>query len=147
MGVPINPHPQPYHPSPCLRKIKMCGSSKMAGIVAIRTTRYPLVLMFCCNIFIFLVKQEVPRDVDFELLSHELEKWKPVGRRLQIEEATLTEIDHYYRRKCTKIYKMLQHWKQANGADATYMVLHDALCHPLVGCTDLAEKFCCQPHE
>ena len=119
----------------------------MAGIVAIRTTRYPLILMLCCNIFIILVKQEDLRDEDLQRLSHKLEEWKPLGRRLKIEEATLTEFDDDCRKKREKIYKMLQHWNQANGAAATYMVLHDALCHTLVGRTDLAEQFCCQPHE
>ena len=119
----------------------------MAGIVAIRTTRYPLILMLCCNIFIFLVKQEDLRDENLQWLSFKLEEWKPLGRCLNIEEATLTEIDHDCGKKREKIYKMLQHWKQANGAAATYMVLHDALCHTLVGRTDLAEQYCCQPHE
>ena len=119
----------------------------MAGIVAIRTTRYPLILMLCCNIFIFLVKQEDLRDEDLQWLSFKLEKWKPLGRCLNIEEATLTEIDHDCGEKREKIYKMLQHWKKANGAAATYMVLHDALCHPLVDRKGLAEQYCCQPHE
>ena len=119
----------------------------MAGIVVIRTTRYLLMLMLCCNIFIFLVKQEDLREEDLEWLSHELEEWKPLGRRLKIEEATLTEFDHDCGKKREKIYKMLLHWKWANDAAATYMVLHHALCHPLVGRTDLAERYCCQPHE
>ena len=119
----------------------------MAWIVAIRTTRYPLILMLCWNVFLFLVKQEDLRDEDLLWLSHKLENWEELGHLLKIEEATLTEIDHDYRGKRKKIYKMLQHWKQANGAAATYMVLHHALCHPLVGRTDLAEQFFCQPHE
>ena len=119
----------------------------MAGIVVIRTTRYLLMLMLCCNIFIFLVKQEDLRDEDLEWLSRELEEWKPLGRRLKIKEATLTEFDHDCGKKREKIYKMLQHWKQANGAAATYMVLHDALCHQFVNRTDLAEQLCFQQHE
>ena len=35
---------------------------------------------------------------------------------------------------------MLLHWKGRNGSAATYTVLHDALCHPLVNRTDLAEQ-------
>ena len=146
-ACPLTPTPQPHLPSPCLCKIKMCGSSKRAWIVAISTTRYPLILMLCCNIFIFLVKQEDLRDEDLEWLSHKLEEWKPLGRRLKIEEATLTEFDDDCGKKREKIYKMLLHWKQANGAAATYMVLHDALCHPLVDRKGLAEQYCCQPHE
>lgn len=95
----------------------------------------------------FAVKQEDLRDEDLQWLLFKLEEWKPLGRCLNIEEATLTEIDHDCGKKREKIYKMLQHWKKANGAAATYMVLHDALCHKLVGRTDLAEQYCCQPHE
>ena len=95
----------------------------------------------------FLVKQGVLRDEDLQWLSLKLEEWKPLGRRLNIEEARLTEFDEECGKKREKIYKMLLHWKQANGAAATYMVLHDALCHPLVGRTDLAKEYCCQPHE
>ena len=41
----------------------------MARIDAVRTTRYPLILMLCCDVFIFLVlKRGVPCDEDFECL-------------------------------------------------------------------------------
>ena len=95
----------------------------------------------------FLVKQGVLSDEDLQWLSHELIKWRELGFRLKIREATLKEIDHDHSGKREKINEMLKSWTQTNGAAATYMVLHDALCHPLVGRTDLAEKFCCQPHE
>ena len=88
----------------------------------------------------FLVKQGVPSDRDLEGLSQELEKWKAVGRRLEIEEAELTALDLENREWSEKVYKMLRHWKERNGSTATYRVLHDALCHPLVNRRDLAEK-------
>ena len=46
----------------------MCGSSKMAWIDAVRTTRYSLILMLCCDAFIFVVKQGVHSDEDLEWL-------------------------------------------------------------------------------
>ena len=88
----------------------------------------------------FLVKQGVPSDEDLEWLSQKLEKWKTVGRRLEIEEARLTAFDNENRECSEKIYKMLVHWKERNGSTATYTILHDALCHPLVKRTDLAEQ-------
>ena len=88
----------------------------------------------------FLVKQGVPSDEDLEMLSLELENWKAVGRRLKIEDASLTAFDQENRKWSKKVYKMLLHWKRKGGLDATYMVLHDALCHPLVSRRDLAEK-------
>ena len=95
----------------------------------------------------FLVKQGVPSDEDLEWLSHQLDKWEEVGRRLKIEEATLTAFDDDNREKREKIYKMLRHWKQKDGSAATYTVLHDALCNRFVNRTDLAEQLCCQQHE
>ena len=69
MGVPVNPPPpQPHLPFPCFCKIKVRGSSKMAWIDAVGTTRYSPIWMLCCDVFIFLVKQGVPCDEDFECL-------------------------------------------------------------------------------
>ena len=95
----------------------------------------------------FLVKQGVPSYEDLEWLSRQLENWEELGRRLDIEKGMLKAIGIEDKRHSEKIYKMLLHWKWANGAAATYMVLHHALCHPLVGRTDLAEEYCCQPHK
>ena len=106
-----------------------------------RTTRYPLMLMLCCNVFIFVVKQGVPSGEDLERLSQKLEKWKTVGRRLEIEEERLTAFDYENREWSEKSYKMLLHWKARNGSAATYTVLHDALCNSLVNRKDLAEQF------
>ena len=100
-----------------------------------------IILMLCCDVFMFLVKQGVPSDGDLEMLSQELKNWKIVGRRLQIEDARLTAFDQENRKWPKNVYEMLLHWKEKNGSAATYMVLHDALCHPLVNRRDLAEKF------
>ena len=91
-----------------------------------------------------LVKQGVPSEEDLDWLSYKLEDWEGLGRRLGMDDAKLAEIDDDYRKKRNKIYKMLQHWKERDGSDATYTVLHDVLCHPLVSRRDLAEKLCCQ---
>ena len=65
-ACPVTPTPQPDLSSPCLCKINMRGFSKMAWIDVIRTTRYPLILMLCCDVFIFVVQQGVPSDEDLE---------------------------------------------------------------------------------
>ena len=100
--------------------------------------------MLFCDVFMFLVKQGVPSDEDLERLSHELEHWEELGRRLRIKKGMLRAIGDDYKKKLKKIYEMLLHWKEKNGSDATYEVLHNALCHPLVCHRGLAEKFCCQ---
>ena len=88
----------------------------------------------------FLVKQGVPSDEELDWLSHKLENWKVVGRRLKIDTPTLTAFDMENSGWFEKIYRMLLHWKERNGSTATYTILQDALCHPLVKRTDLAEQ-------
>ena len=105
-----------------------------------RTTRYPLILMLFCDVFLFSVRQGVPSDKDLEWLSQKVENWKTLGRRLKIEKVKLMMIDDENTEFIEKIYKMLLHWKERNGSTATYTILHDALCHPLVNRTDLAEQ-------
>ena len=105
-----------------------------------RTTRYPLILMLFCDVFLFSVRQGVPSDKDLEWLSQKVENWKTLGRRLKIEKVKLMMIDDENTEFIEKIYKMLLHWKERNGSTATYTILHDALCHPLINHTDLAEQ-------
>ena len=88
----------------------------------------------------FLVKQGVPSDEELDWLSQKLENWKVVGRRLKIDTPTLTAFHMENRGWFEKSYRMLLHWKERNGSTATYTILHDALCHPLVKRTDLAEQ-------
>ena len=99
-----------------------------------------IILMLCCDVFMFLVKQGVPSDEDLEWLARHVERWKVLGRRLRIEEGRLLAIDTENRHMDEKAYQMLGHWKIMNGSDATYRVLHDALCHPLVSRRDLAQQ-------
>ena len=88
----------------------------------------------------FLVKQGVPSDEDLEWLSDHVNRWKVLGRRLRIEEGRLLAIDTEHRGMVEKAYQMLRHWKEMNGSAATYRVLLDALCHPLVNLIGLAER-------
>ena len=88
----------------------------------------------------FLVNQGVPCDQELAWLSVQPKNWKELGRRLGIEEATLTAFYFDHMSKLDNIYSMLQHWKRKNGSAATYIVLHDALCHQFVNHRDLAER-------
>ena len=69
-------------------------------------------------------------------------QWKKLGRRLDVSEAKLREIDQAHDEISEKEYHMLMYWKQGQGVDATYQALHDALLHPLVDRPDIAEKLC-----
>jgi len=68
--------------------------------------------------------------------------WKTLGRRLELDELTIEEIDHRYVKLPEKGYQMLFRWKQSKGSAATYQALCDGLQHELVKRQDLAEKFC-----
>ena len=75
-------------------------------------------------------------------MSVKIKKWKPLARRLQLVVAEIEEFDFARKAVDEKAYAMLLAWKQRNGSDATYRVLHDALCHPFVNRKDLAYTFC-----
>ena len=68
--------------------------------------------------------------------------WESLARLLEVREAEIEEIHHDNETPRRKGFKMLMAWKQREGFLATYQVLHDALCHPLVQRQDLAERFC-----
>ena len=99
-----------------------------------------IILMLCYDVFLFLVKHGIPSDRDLEWLSHRVEKWRRLGRVLSIMNSTLERIDYKYGNIREKGYQMLRHWKAMEGSAATYMVLHDALCHSGIGRRDLAEE-------
>ena len=69
--------------------------------------------------------------------------WEPVARRLKFKDAEVTAIHKDNEEYAKKALKMLFRWKRRDGSEATYRVLHAALCHKLVGLKDLAETLCC----
>ena len=71
-----------------------------------------------------------------------VENWTTLGRRLDINDPKLDEIQEAYGQQSERAYRMLKHWKQEKGSAATYHVLCDALKHKLVQRQDLAEQFC-----
>ena len=71
-----------------------------------------------------------------------VEKWKKLGRRLDVSDAKLHEIDQAHDQLSEKGYHLLKHWKQEKGPAATYQALCDALKHKLVQRQDLAVQFC-----
>ena len=81
-------------------------------------------------------------DDELELLSLKLvENWRSLARRLQFQEAEIKTFDMENEQVSEKVYMMLIKWKSREASDATYQVLHDALCHPSVNRRDLAYKF------
>ena len=70
------------------------------------------------------------------------ENWKKLGRRLEVSDSTIEEINKAHDQLSEKGYHTLKHWKQEKGSAATYHALCEALKHTLVQRKDLAEKFC-----
>ena len=86
-----------------------------------------------------------PTEVVLENLSKKISNdWRTLGRRLNFNEAKLQEFDDSHKQISEKAYFMLLAWKQRDGSAATYSVLNQALCDPLVERKDLAQIFCCQ---
>ena len=84
------------------------------------------------------IKYGVASNDDLELLSIQIKNWRPLARRLGV----LAKFDKDNENVSETVYTMLIEWKQREGSRATYRVLHDALCHPLVNREDLAYKLC-----
>lgn len=93
--------------------------------------------------FVDNIKEGQPTDEELELLSRELETWKPLGRQLGFKEAQLISIHKDNEEWPEKKIQMLIKWKQRESKDATYRVLYRALCYSTVERTDLAQTFCC----
>ena len=104
----------------------------------------------CIECFIFLftiaVKAGKVSDKDLQLLSGKLvgDKWKKLGRRLEVDEAKISAYHKQHEELDEKAYHMLRDWKERKGSGATYEVLYDALCdEERVACRNLAEEICC----
>ena len=88
--------------------------------------------------------EDRPTDIVLENLSKRISNdWRTLGRRLKFDEAELKEFDNSHEQISEKAYAMLLAWKQRDGSVATYSVLNQALCDPLVERKDLAQIFCC----
>ena len=81
-------------------------------------------------------------DGDLRYLPIGIREWSTLARRLEFLAGDIEEFDLNNRRFSEKVQRMLIAWKQREGSGATYRVLYDALCDPLVNRRDLAEKFC-----
>ncbi|KAL9982470.1 hypothetical protein ACROYT_G004516 [Oculina patagonica] len=91
-----------------------------------------------------IVKAGTPEDEELERLADGVERWKPLGRRLQIKDAKLTAFEREIPEFSERVYQMLSYWKQKNGKAATYQILFNALKDDLVSHRDLGEEFCCE---
>ena len=89
------------------------------------------------------VKEGIPSNDDLERLSRKVVAWKPLGRRLNIEETELEGLNLEKEKLSEKAFAMLKKWQQKYASEASYRCLYDALCDELVTRKDLAEKFCC----
>ena len=92
------------------------------------------------------MKYGTPDKEELERLANKIGvRWKPLGRRLQIEDERLDAIEREYHEVSEQAYRMLLEWKQNNGNTATgYQILVNALKHDLVGRKDLSERFYCE---
>jgi len=95
--------------------------------------------------FVFIsVKDGCPTRDELEKLSQKVgDSWENLARRLGFSVEDITGFDEDNKKYQTKPLKMLFEWKKNNGSEATYRVLHSALCHEFVKRKDLAEEFCC----
>lgn len=89
------------------------------------------------------VKDGIPCDDTLIGLSQKIGKhWKWLARELKVDESKVDKFNTENEELEEKAYKMLLHWRQRDGANATYQTLYTALSHEHVGCKDLARTFC-----
>ena len=89
------------------------------------------------------IKDGTPTQDELEGLSRKIsDKWKKLGRRLQFDEAQITDHDKKDNELSEKAYYLLMAWKSRDASNATYRVLHKALSD--VERRDLAQEVCCQ---
>ena len=95
--------------------------------------------------FIFIsVKEGCPSRDELEELSLSIaSSWESLARRLKFSDEDITGFHKDNEEYQKKALKMLFGWKEKYASDATYKVLHFALCHEFVKRRGLAEKFCC----
>ena len=88
------------------------------------------------------IKDGSPIPDELEGLSEKIsDKWKKLGRRLQFDQAQITEHDKSNEKLSEKAYNLLMAWKGRDASAATYRVLHKALSD--VERSDLVQEFCC----
>ena len=108
--------------------------------VAVELTFRKFDFIYYCYI---IVKEGSPSNEELETLSQKIgEGWKPLGRRLNMNDSKLIAFHKENEEYTEKPYKMLLFWKQRESSAATYQVLYEALCHRLVNRRDLAEDIC-----
>jgi len=78
------------------------------------------------------VKDGTPTDEELEELADVVENWKRLGRRLDVSDSKLQELDQAHDQPSEKGYYTLKHWKQEKGSHATYQALCVALMHKLL---------------
>ena len=144
---PLTPTPQPHPPAPYLCKIRMRGSNKIAWIDAIRTTHYPLILMLCCNVFMFLVKQRVFQEERYRVTFAESRGMEAVGASSQNWGGKIKGVWQTKWRLLWKNPQNVTTLEKEKRDTWTYKVPHDALCHQFVKRTDLVQKLCRQQHK
>ena len=79
---------------------------------------------------------------ELDHLAVRIINWKSLAHLLWFTEDKIRVFDDDNVKLRDKVYRMLMAWKAKEGLFATYRVLHDALCNPLVRRPDLAAKFC-----
>ncbi|XP_078352927.1 uncharacterized protein LOC144637729 [Oculina patagonica] len=92
-----------------------------------------------------ILKEDTVINDDLERLSRSVgSDWVSLGRRLNIDQATLDaiQVDARWPFLPEKAFQMLLSWSRKNGSHATYRVLSVALCHEFVSRRDLAETIC-----
>ena len=84
----------------------------------------------------------MPNQQEINSLARRVKTWKRIGRALQLDDATLNEIDEDINGLVEKSHAMLRRWMEVNGSAATYQKLAKGL--EIAKRRDLIRTFCCE---
>ena len=85
-------------------------------------------------------KEGKPSDGDLDELAGKIAaKWQKLGRRLDISQNVLDDIEANEKEKP---YRMLLRWRDTTTSTSFYCDLYNALCHDRVGLNNVAKEFC-----
>ena len=104
-------------------------------------------LAFFLSFFFFTItgapfKEGMPNQQEINSLARRVKTWKRIGRALQLDDATLNEIDENITGLLEKSHAMLRRWMEVNGSAATYQKLAKGL--EIAKRRDLIRTFCCE---
>ena len=84
----------------------------------------------------------VSDSILWQVSGHIQDKWKNLGRALDVKEIDLMLIEFSMHDLQHQAYRTLCRWRDNAVEKSTYGILYTALCHPIVNLNMIANRYC-----